>query len=138
LRWGRLKLFESICLCRRGRALHSSADKKMGESFLIIGKFYTNLINGTRIFFLRTLTKTYEKEKEYYRALYEAKGVGGKVIAEDDDTMTIKTGLQHDKLTLLFDLQAINELGGSVMKRVYFTLENNDYGENMKITEINY
>ncbi|OMD80417.1 MULTISPECIES: zinc ribbon domain-containing protein [Paenibacillus] len=85
-----------------------------------------------------TFTKTYEKEKEYFRALYEAKGVGGKVIAEDDDTMTIKTGSQHDKLMLLYDLQAINGAGESVLKRVYFTLENNDYGENMEITETVY
>lgn len=85
-----------------------------------------------------TFEKTYEKEKEYYRAIYEAKGVGGKVIAEDDDTMTIKTGLQHDKLMLLYDLQAVNGLGESVMKRTYFTLENDDYGKNMEITEINY
>lgn len=86
----------------------------------------------------RTIEKTYEKEKEYYRHAYEAAGVGGKVIAEDDDTMTIKTGLQHDELTLLYDLQAINGLGESVMKRAYFTLENDDYGKNMKITDITY
>jgi hypothetical protein len=52
--------------------------------------------------------------------------------------MTIKTGLQHDELTLLYDLQAINGLGESVMKRAYFTLENDDYGKDMKITDITY
>ncbi|CAM4470299.1 zinc ribbon domain-containing protein [Paenibacillus typhae] len=86
----------------------------------------------------RTIEKTYEKEKEYYRHAYEAAGVGGKVIAEDDDTMTIKTGMQHDELTLLYDLQAINGIGENVMKRVYFTLENDDYGKDMKITKVTY
>ncbi|MFB3164718.1 zinc ribbon domain-containing protein [Neobacillus sp. 179-J 1A1 HS] len=75
---------------------------------------------------------TFEEFKEHQKETIET--IGGKVIDEDDNSITLYDGKKHDKIALVYKIDASHYDLGDIDRRVTFTVENDNTDKKFMVT----